>query len=145
MALNLDFAPTFLDTRGAPVPKEMQGVSLKPLLEGKTPKSWRQEMYYRYWMHLGGGHNVTANYGIRTHRYKLIYYYGKALGAPGAVDQDTPPEWEFYRPPERPARDAERLQRPGVSENHRGSEGPAGEVAGLLQRHSGVMACYPKR
>ncbi|MEO6757887.1 MAG: sulfatase/phosphatase domain-containing protein, partial [Saprospiraceae bacterium] len=96
MALNLDFAPTFLDAAGAAVPKDMQGVSLKPLLEGKTPKNWRQEMYYRYWMHLGGGHSVTANYGIRTHRYKLIYYYGKALGSKGAVDTDTPPEWEFF-------------------------------------------------
>jgi arylsulfatase A-like enzyme len=96
MALNLDFAPTFLDAAGAPVPKDMQGVSLKPLLNGKTPKNWRTEMYYRYWMHLGGGHNVTANYGIRTQRYKLIYYYGKALGSSGAVNQDTPPEWEFF-------------------------------------------------
>jgi arylsulfatase A-like enzyme len=78
------------------VPKDMQGVSLKPLLNGKTPKNWRTEMYYRYWMHLGGGHNVTANYGIRTQRYKLIYYYGKALGSSGAVNQDTPPEWEFF-------------------------------------------------
>ena len=40
--------------------------------------------------------NVTAHYGIRTHRYKLIFYYGKALGASGAVDKDTPPEWEFF-------------------------------------------------
>ena len=38
----------------------------------------------------------VGNYGIRTHRYKLIYYYGKALGSAGAVDRDTPPEWEFY-------------------------------------------------
>jgi arylsulfatase A-like enzyme len=96
MALNLDFAPTFLDCAGAPVASEMQGASLRPLFEGKTPRSWRKEMYYRYWMHLGGGHDVTANYGIRTHRYKLIYYYGKALGSSGAVDKDTPPEWEFF-------------------------------------------------
>jgi hypothetical protein len=49
-----------------------------------------------YWMHLGGGHSVTAHYGIRTHRYKLIYYYGKALSSKGAVETDTPPEWEFF-------------------------------------------------
>jgi hypothetical protein len=53
-------------------------------------------MYYRYWMHLGGGHTVTAHYGVRTHRHKLIYYYGQALGKRGAVDQPTPPEWEMF-------------------------------------------------
>jgi arylsulfatase A-like enzyme len=96
MVLNLDFAPTFLSWAEAPVPADMQGKPLNPILQGKTPKDWRTEMYYRYWMHLGGGHSVTAHYGIRTHRYKLIYFYGKALGSKGAVDQDTPPEWEFY-------------------------------------------------
>jgi hypothetical protein len=53
-------------------------------------------MYYRYWMHLGGGHTVTAHYGVRTHRHKLIYYYGQALGKSGAVDKPTPPEWELF-------------------------------------------------
>ena len=42
-------------------------------------------MYYRYWMH-AAHHNVCAHYGIRTLRYKLIYYYGDALGQPGAID-----------------------------------------------------------
>ena len=74
----------------------MQGRSALPVLQGKTPKDWRQSMYYRYWMHLGGGHTVTAHYGVRTSRYKLIYYYGQALGAKGAVDQPTPPEWELF-------------------------------------------------
>jgi arylsulfatase A-like enzyme len=96
MLLNVDFAPTFLDLAGLKTPPDMQGVSAKPLLEGKKPKNWRQSMYYRYWMHLGGGHTVTAHYGVRTHTHKLIYYYGKALGSKGAVDQDTPPEWELF-------------------------------------------------
>jgi hypothetical protein len=34
-------------------------------------------MYYRYWMHKAH-HNVYAHYGVRTHRYKLIYYYNDA-------------------------------------------------------------------
>jgi hypothetical protein len=38
-------------------------------------------MYYRYYH--PGHHNVAAHYGVRTHRYKLIYYY--------KLDQ-----WELY-------------------------------------------------
>jgi arylsulfatase A-like enzyme len=96
MTLNLDFAPTFLDWAGLPAESYMQGRSMRANLEGKAPRDWRRDMYYRYWMHLGGGHSVTAHYGIRTDRYKLMYFYGKPLGASGAVAQDTPPEWEFY-------------------------------------------------
>ena len=36
-----------------------------------------------------------AHYGVRTERYKLIYYYGEALGLGGAIDRATPPEWEL--------------------------------------------------
>ena len=52
-------------------------------------------MYYRYWMHLAQ-FNIPAHYGVRTERYKLIYYYGQALGATGAIDKETPPEWELF-------------------------------------------------
>ena len=52
-------------------------------------------MYYRYWMHLAH-FNVPAHYGIRTARYKLIHYYGERDGATGAIDQETPPEWELF-------------------------------------------------
>ncbi|MCG9133222.1 hypothetical protein J5I95_16225 [Candidatus Poribacteria bacterium] len=42
--------------------------------------------------------NIPAYYGVRTERYKLIYYYGEALGAGGAIDRATPPEWELFTP-----------------------------------------------
>jgi arylsulfatase A-like enzyme len=96
MVLNVDFAPTFLEMAGQKAPSWMQGRSFSPQLGGRTPAGWRQSMYYRYWMHLGGGHTVTAHYGVRTHKHKLIYYYGEALGKRGAVDQQTPPEWEMF-------------------------------------------------
>ena len=48
-------------------------------------------MYYRYWMHNGNDHHVPAHYGVRTERYKLIYYYGKPLGMKGAIPPDTAP------------------------------------------------------
>ena len=37
MALNVDFAPTFLEAAGVAVPASMQGRSLLPLLRGETP------------------------------------------------------------------------------------------------------------
>ena len=96
MVLNLDFAPLFLDLAGAPIPEAFQGRSFLPLLRGQTPADWRQAMYYRYWMHNTSDHHVPAHYGIRTRKWKLIYYYGKPLGMKGANGPETPPEWELF-------------------------------------------------
>ena len=96
MVLNIDFAPTFLDYAGAKAPAEMQGRSFRANLEGRTPKDWRTSMYYRYWMHNDSDHHVPAHYGVRTERYKLIYYYGKPLGMNGAIEPATEPEWELF-------------------------------------------------
>ncbi|MCD6508288.1 sulfatase-like hydrolase/transferase [Candidatus Poribacteria bacterium] len=72
-----------------------QGRSFRPLLNGELPEGWQTSMYYRYWMHLAH-HYVYAHYGIRTMRYKLIYYYAEALGQPGAVDEPKESEWELF-------------------------------------------------
>jgi arylsulfatase A-like enzyme len=76
MALNVDFAPTFLDAAGLPIPGEMQGRSVLPLLRARTPPNWRNAMYYRYY-HDPGDHNTRAHYGIRTRTHKLIYFWKK--------------------------------------------------------------------
>jgi len=76
IGLNVDFAPTFLDAAGLPVPTDMQGRSLLPLLGGTTPADWRTSMYYRYY-HDPGDHNTRAHYGVRTPTYKLIYFWTK--------------------------------------------------------------------
>jgi arylsulfatase A-like enzyme len=76
MALNIDFAPTFLEAAGLRVPPDMQGRSLLPVLRGKTPPDWRTSMYYRYY-HDPGDHNTAAHYGIRTLTHKLIYFWKK--------------------------------------------------------------------
>jgi len=73
MILNVDFAPTFLDCAGLPLPKDLQGRSFKPLLEGRTPKDWRSIWYYRYY-HYPAHHRVQPHYGVRTERYKLIFF-----------------------------------------------------------------------
>ncbi len=101
---NVDFAPTWLACAGLPIPQQMQGVSGLPLWRGQRPADWQQSLYYRYWQHTGGGvnfgHNVASHYGVRTHRHKLIYYYGKGYGLPGTTKEPVmhlwQPEWELF-------------------------------------------------
>ena len=76
IALNVDFAATFLDAAGLPVPADMQGRSLVPVMRGRTPADWRTSMYYRYY-HDPGDHNTRAHYGVRTRTHKLIYFWKK--------------------------------------------------------------------
>ncbi len=83
IVLNLDFAETFLDYAGVEIPDDMQGRSLRPLLQGQTPKDWRKSMYYHYYEY-PAVHSVKRQYGVRTDRYKLIHFYN---------DID---EWELY-------------------------------------------------
>lgn len=93
--INNDFAPTLLDYAGVQPRTPMQGESFRPVAEGRTPDSWRSSFYYRYWEHLTI-HNVAAHYGVRTGRYKLIYYYGEPLDVIGAVNKPMEPEWELF-------------------------------------------------
>ena len=76
MALNVDFAPTFLEAAGLPANPGMQGRSLLPVLRSRTPPDWRTSMYYRYY-HDPGDHNTRAHYGVRTRTHKLIYFWKK--------------------------------------------------------------------
>lgn len=94
--LNIDFAPTFLDYAQRAMPAEMQGRSFRQNVEGYKPKNWRTAMYYRYWMHNDNDHHVPAHYGIRTERWKLIYYYNQPLGMTGSFANNMPPEWELF-------------------------------------------------
>ncbi|MBL8848281.1 MAG: sulfatase [Planctomycetaceae bacterium] len=75
---NIDFAETFLDLAGVDVPDDMQGRSLVPVIEGRTPADWRTSFYYQYYEHSSKRqwvHNVYKHYGVRTPQHKLIYYY----------------------------------------------------------------------
>ncbi len=92
---NIDIPATFVDWAGMKKPEYFQGYSFRPLLDGTVPEGWQQSMYYRYWMHLSD-HYVSAHYGVRTKRYKLIYYYGEALNQPSTIDESKQPEWEFF-------------------------------------------------
>lgn len=96
MACNVDFAPTFLELAGLPVPNYMQGRSLVPLLEGNVPVDWTDLAYHRYWMNRDSAHNAFAHYGIRTKDYKLIFWYDEDLEEPGAQPGDAEHEWELF-------------------------------------------------
>ncbi len=72
--MNLDFASTFLDIANAPIPEDIQGESMLPVLTGNTPADWRQSMYYHYYEY-PGPHSVKRHYGIRSGDYKLIHFY----------------------------------------------------------------------
>ena len=80
---NLDFAPTFLDFAGIDKPTDMQGRSLRRLLQGKRPRNWRKSIYYHYYEY-PAVHSVKRHYGVRTKGHKLIHFYH---------DID---EWELY-------------------------------------------------
>jgi len=84
---NIDFAETFLELAQAPVPDDMQGKSLVPLLKGKTPTDWRKSLYYHYYEY-PGAHSVRRHEGVFDGRWKLIKYYG--LDVPDGV------EWELF-------------------------------------------------
>jgi len=80
---NIDFAETFLDAAGAPVPSDMQGRSLVPVLQGKTPDDWRTSFYYHFYEDNDLDHRVARHEGVTTGKTKLINFY--RLG-----------EWELY-------------------------------------------------
>ena len=50
MVMNVDFAPTILDFCGIEIPEVMQGRSLRPLMEGRSPEDWRESIYYSYYL-----------------------------------------------------------------------------------------------
>ena len=57
-----------------PIPAEMQGRSLVPLLRGETPADWRDAIYYQYFA-FPDWHWVPRQYGVRTRQHKLVHYY----------------------------------------------------------------------
>ena len=61
----------------------MQGRSLVPILEGKTPKDWRKSLYYHYYEGPPAVHKVQRHEGAYDGRYKLMNFYD--IG-----------EWELY-------------------------------------------------
>lgn len=74
MILNIDFAPTFLDAAGLPVPDTMQGRSFLPLLTDQSDE-WRDEFLYTYFWERAFPQTPTV-LGVRTDRYKFMKFQG---------------------------------------------------------------------
>ncbi len=75
---NLDYGETILDYAGLEIPKDMQGKSFRPVLEGKVAeKDFRDALYYHYYDY-PSFHMVKKHDGVRTNRYKLIHFYDDA-------------------------------------------------------------------
>ena len=96
----LDVAETFLDAAGQPVPKEMQGKSLVPLLRGERPSSWRDSFYYHYY-EFPAPHRVRPHYGVVTERFKLVHYYNSDIDEWELLDREKDPleVKNFYNDP----------------------------------------------
>lgn len=94
---NVDFAPTFLELDGLPIPRHYQGDSFLASLRGTAPpQSPDQVAYHRYWMHKDGNNNAYAHYGIRDKRWKLIFWYNMGYNIPGANRGGEDQEWELF-------------------------------------------------
>lgn len=117
--MNLDIAPTLLDAAGIPVPGDMQGTSVLPVLTKKA--KGRHAMYYHYYEN--GEHAVSPHFGIRAGRYKLIRFYKR-------VDA-----WELY--------DLEKD--PGEMNNLFGEKGYEKITAGLKEQLKDLIRKYEDR
>ena len=72
MVLNVDVAPTMLDYAGVPIPKTMQGRSIRPLLEQKTVTDWSRAFLYEYFFEKT--YLWPTMVAVRTDDSKLITY-----------------------------------------------------------------------
>ena len=86
----LDFAETFLDAAGLPVPSDMQGRSLASHCRGETPADWRKSLYYHYYEY-PVPHRVRPHYGVITDRYKLVHYYKPDVDDWELLDREKDP------------------------------------------------------
>ncbi len=96
----LDVAETFLDVAGQPIPEDMQGRSLVPLLIGERPTTWRDSFYYHYY-EFPAPHRVRPHYGVVTDRFKLVHYYNTDVDEWELLDREKDPleVKNFYHDP----------------------------------------------
>ncbi len=74
-ALNLDIGPTFLEAAGLPVPGNMRGRSLLPLISNREPADWRKDFIYEYEWEQDYPYTPTMT-GLRTQTHSFTYYHG---------------------------------------------------------------------
>ena len=84
MAINTDFAPTFMDIASVCRPlRTCRASGLVPPSEKEKPHGLADELLLSLLRHDPGDHNTRAHYGVRTMTHKLIYFWKKN-------------QWEMY-------------------------------------------------
>ena len=74
MALNIDIAPTILAMAGVPVPDNMQGQDLQPMLLDPHANG-REDWYYEHVYTTNDGRkSIPKSEGIRTNQWKYVRY-----------------------------------------------------------------------
>jgi arylsulfatase A-like enzyme len=120
MALNVDLAPTIAHLAGVPVPADVDGRSLVPLLRGSAGR-WRVAFLIEYFAL--AAFDPPSFAGIRTKRWKLIRYADPSDDQLLDLAAD-PFELESMRPARRPI--ARRLER--YLQKLRGAAADSGRV-----------------
>ncbi len=81
---SVDIVPTILEWLDLPIPHELAGCSLLPLVRGKRPESWRQQVFWEfdfrnihtrfYEKRLGLTPDQACLNVIRDHRFKYVHF-----------------------------------------------------------------------
>ncbi len=69
---SIDLCPTLLDLAGLPVPEDIDGVSLKPLLNDPDTQVRESLSLMNFW-----GPATTHSFGVITNKWKYLYWYSQ--------------------------------------------------------------------
>ncbi|MCC7493134.1 MAG: sulfatase [Fimbriimonadaceae bacterium] len=96
---NIDYLPTFCDLAGVPVPAEVQGRSLRPLVTGEAT-ALRDEVFVEMTYH--AAYDPLRGVRTRTHKYIRSYEYRPYWFGPNVDDgrskQYLANGWQFATP-----------------------------------------------
>ena len=96
MALNIDLGATMLDYAGIPTPKQYDGRSLKPIIEGETAE-WRNDFMGEFF----SKHKTIPNWeGIRGERYVYASYLEEGYEFLHDLQKDPDQTQNFANNPE---------------------------------------------
>jgi len=74
LVANIDIGPTILEAAGLTTPRDVDGRSVLPLVQGK-PAGWRDAVLYEYYWERNHPHTPTL-FALRDQRYKFIRPHG---------------------------------------------------------------------
>jgi arylsulfatase A-like enzyme len=73
----VDIYPTLADLAGLPLPKHLEGISFKPVLENPN-RVWKQAAFSQYPRPNGrSGVGPLMGYSMRTERYRFTVWVGR--------------------------------------------------------------------